>query len=136
MFLMHLRPWSVLTCLVLSAALSQAVSAATLCVNPAGSHGCYATIQAAVNHASAYDVIHVGAGTYTEEVTIGIALSLVGEDAVKSIIDATHLPHGIFIDGFDNAGLGDVTNWPGGPFVHGQECISVGPEPDFSDPST
>jgi hypothetical protein len=109
MFLMHLRPWSVLTCLVLSAALSQAVSAATLCVNPAGSHGCYATIQAAVNHASAYDVIHVGAGTYAEEVTIGIPLSLVGEDAVKSIINAKDLPHGIFIDGFDNAGLGDVT---------------------------
>ena len=41
-------------CAILAAACySQAAVAGTLCVNPAGSHGCYSTIQAAVNHSSA-----------------------------------------------------------------------------------
>ena len=109
MFLMHFRASSILTCLAVSAGLSQAVSAATLCVNPAGAHGCYASIRAAVHHASPYDIIRVAAGTYAEEVTIGIPLSLIGEDAEKSIIDATGLAHGIFVDGFDHPGLHDVT---------------------------
>jgi hypothetical protein len=85
------------------------VSASTLCVNPSGEHGCYSSIQAAVNHASAYDVIRVASGRYKEEVTVGIPVSILGESAESSIVDATGLAHGFFVDGFDNPGLSDVT---------------------------
>jgi Right handed beta helix region len=91
------------------AALGHTAAAASLCVNPGGTGGCFATIQAAVNHAAAYDVVHVAAGTYKEFVTIGIPLSVLGDGAGATAIDATGLAHGIFVDGFDNPGLRDVT---------------------------
>jgi parallel beta-helix repeat protein len=78
-------------------------------VNPSGSHGCYSKIQDAVNHASANDVINVAAGTYMEEVDIGIPVSLIGAGANKTFIDATNLGHAVFVDGYDNPGLKDVT---------------------------
>lgn len=83
--------------------------ASTLCVNPHGSHGCFSSIQAAVNHAAANDVIQVWPGTYEEFVTIGKPLSLLGVNGAPSVIDATGLSHGIFVDGFDNPGLNNVT---------------------------
>ncbi|HXA04291.1 MAG TPA: right-handed parallel beta-helix repeat-containing protein [Bryobacteraceae bacterium] len=82
--------------------------AATLCVNPAGSGGCYASIQSAVNHAAAYDVIKVGPGTYKEGVVIGIPLSLFGAGADESTIDATNQPNGVLVDGFNHPGLHKV----------------------------
>ena len=45
--------------------------ASTLCVNTAGSGGCFATIQQAVNAASSGTLIEVAAGTYTENVVVG-----------------------------------------------------------------
>jgi hypothetical protein len=90
-------------------ALCHTAAAASLCVNPGGTGGCSATIQAAVNSAAPYDVIHVGPGTYKELVTIGKPLSVLGDGAGATIIDATGLAHGIFVDGFDNPGLRDVT---------------------------
>jgi hypothetical protein len=84
-------------------------AASPLCVNPGGTGGCFASIQAAVNHASSHDVIRVKPGTYKEFVTIGISLSILGDGAGNAIIDATGLAHGIFVDGFDNPGLNDVT---------------------------
>jgi len=51
----------------------------------------------------------VEAGTYKEEVDIGIPLAIVGAGADSSIIDATGLAHGIFVDGFDHPGLKQVT---------------------------
>ena len=90
-------------------AISVQLSAAgTLCVNPAGSHNCFSSIQTAVNHASANDVINVEAGTYKEEVDIGIPLAIIGAGNHAAIIDATGLPHGIFVDGFDHPGLKQV----------------------------
>lgn len=83
--------------------------AKTLCVNPSGSSGCYKKIQTAVNNASAYDVIRVTAGEYKEDVTIGKPLSLLGSGSNSTIIDATGLAHGIFVDGFDHPGLNNVT---------------------------
>lgn len=79
----------------------------TLCVNPNGSQGCYSTIQAAVNAASNYDVINVAPGTYKEDVVIGKPLSLVG-GGNNTVIDATGLANGIFVDGYDHSGLGNV----------------------------
>lgn len=83
--------------------------AKTLCVNTTGSGGCSTKIQTAVNSASPNDVIQVAAGTYKEYVTIWKPLSLIGAGGGASIIDATGLAHGIFVDGFDHPGLNNVT---------------------------
>jgi len=87
----------------------QPAEATNLCVNSSGSHGCYSKIQAAVNHAAPNDVIDVEAGTYNEQVTIGISLSVIGAGPGHTVIDATGFAHGIFVDGFDNPGLHNVT---------------------------
>jgi len=106
---LRVRCWLIPFCVVLSLALCQSAAANTLCVNPSGSHGCFPTIGAAVAHAAAHDVVTVGQGTYKEYVTIAIPLSILGADADSTTIDATGQPHGIFVDGFDNPGLNDVT---------------------------
>ncbi|MBI1765798.1 MAG: hypothetical protein HYR56_30710 [Acidobacteria bacterium] len=49
------------------------VRAAVLCVNPAGTGGCFATIGAAVAAAVAGDTINVAAGTYNEQVNLNKA---------------------------------------------------------------
>jgi Right handed beta helix region len=107
----HARFWSstFLCCAALIAASSQSATAATLCVNPSGSHGCFSKIGSAVSSASAWDVINVWPGTYKEDVVIGKPLSLIGAGAGLSIIDATGMGNGIFVDGFDNVGLAHVT---------------------------
>jgi hypothetical protein len=99
----------IVCCAVVFAAICQTAVAGTLCVNPVGSHDCFRSIQTAVNHASANDLIQVEAGTYKEEVVIGIPLAITGAGAQASIIDATGLAHGIFMDGFDHPGLKQVT---------------------------
>jgi nitrous oxidase accessory protein NosD len=82
--------------------------AATLCVNPGGTGGCFSTISAAVAAASPNDTIKVSPGIYTEDVVIGKALSLVGANRNATIIDASGLSNGVYIDGLDNAGLTNV----------------------------
>ena len=94
----RLGPFLVTCCVVLFATSSQKSAAANLCVNPAGS-GCYKTISLAVSHAAPYDVINVWPGTYKEDVIIGIPVSILGAGANKSVIDATGLPDGVFVDG-------------------------------------
>ena len=96
-------------CAMLVFGLSQIVLANTLCVSPGGKHGCYAKISDAVSHASANDTINVGAGTYNEEVEIGLPVSIIGAGANSTVVDATNLAHGFFVDGYDNPGLNDVT---------------------------
>ena len=95
-------------CSVLIIGLSGIANAKTLCVNRTGSGGCYHTITAAVTHASPHDNIRVAHGTYAEDVTINKSLSLIGDDHDKPTIDATGLPNGIYVDGIDNPGLGEV----------------------------
>lgn len=85
-----------------------AAGAATLCVNPGGTGGCYSTISAAVAAASARDEIDVAPGTYTEDVVITKPLSLIGRDRTTTIIDATGQSNGIYIDGLDAPGLSSV----------------------------
>lgn len=96
-------------CIALSVLFSQVAAAKTLCVNNAGSNGCYATIQAAVSAAAKYDVINVWPGTYKEDVVVSRPMSLLGGGAGKSIIDASNLANGILLDGYDNPGLNDIT---------------------------
>ena len=103
------RPTILFCCALLFAAFSPAAQAKTLCVNPGGTGGCYAKIQLAVNAAAANDIINVAAGTYTEGVVIGKALSLTGAGAGQSIINASNQPNGILADGLNNPGLHDVT---------------------------
>jgi len=104
------RQCLVVICAGLFAAFSQTVAAkTTLCVVPGGSQLCYPTIQSAVNAASNGDLINVARGTYKEDVVIGKPLSLIGARGGSSVIDATGLPNGIFLDGYDNPGLAHVT---------------------------
>ncbi len=97
-----------LAVLCVAAGMVQPAGASTLCVNAHGS-GCYATIGAAVADAKPGDTIQVAQGIYREDVVIGIPLSLVGKNAANTIIDATGLANGIYIDGLDNAGLSGVS---------------------------
>jgi nitrous oxidase accessory protein NosD len=83
-----------------------AARAATLCVNPRGTSGCKSTITAAVNAAASGDTVWIAPGTYAEEVVIKQSISLLGSNQA-TIIDATGLPNGIFIDGMASApGIG------------------------------
>lgn len=89
--------------------ICQFAAASTLCVNPSGNHGCYSKISDAVSHASANDTIRVAAGTYSEEIDIGIPVSIIGAGANSTIVDATNLAHGFFVDGYDHPGVNNVT---------------------------
>ena len=84
-------------------------SATVLCVNPGGTGGCYAKIQDAVNAASPADTVKVAPGTYKEAVIIGKSLYLVGDNRNNTVIDATGLPNGVYIDGLDNTGLANAS---------------------------
>jgi hypothetical protein len=58
---MKFRRFTLISAMTLFAAMAISVqlsAAGTLCVNPAGSHNCFSSIQTAVNHASANDVIN------------------------------------------------------------------------------
>jgi parallel beta-helix repeat protein len=83
--------------------------AATICVNPGGTSGCFSKIDDAVAAAARNDTIQVAAGLYAEDVVIGKPLSLVGAGQGATIINAKGLANGIYIDGLDNPGLSNVT---------------------------
>jgi len=84
------------------------VSAATICVNPAGAGGCQKTISAAVAAAGSGSTVFVAAGTYAENVVVSKPISLIGADPAKTIIDATGLANGITVDGLNNPNLAGV----------------------------
>lgn len=66
------------------------------------------TISAAVSAALPNDTISVVPGTYKEDVVIGKPLSLIGAGRHSTIIDASGLANGIYVDGIDNSGLTHV----------------------------
>ena len=103
---MYLR--HVAIAVVLLSLLPIAAHAATLCVEPSGRGGCTTTISAAVAAAGAGDVVRVGKGVYHEDVIIQKPLSLLGENANNTIIDATGLLNGINVDGVGAPGLAHV----------------------------
>jgi pectin methylesterase-like acyl-CoA thioesterase len=61
-----------------------------LCVNPGGTGGCFASIQAAVDAAGFGDTIEIAAGTYNETVLVTgpTKLSIRGAGATATVIDA------------------------------------------------
>src|ERR1039458_2587423 len=77
-------------------------------VNADPSSGCKATIGAAISAAAANDTVLVSQGMYAESVIIDKPLSLIGVDANKTIINASNLGVGIYVDGIDNPGLANV----------------------------
>lgn len=74
---------------VLLSCLPVAASAATVCVNPAGSGGCFPKVQQGVDAAVSGDVVDVAAGTYLEHVVVaaGKRIRLKGAGSGSSIID-------------------------------------------------
>jgi hypothetical protein len=94
-------------CGAIAIGASSSAVAATLCVG--GAPGCYQTIGAAVAAATSGDTINVAQGVYHENVVIGTPLSLVGKNPANTIIDASGLANGVYIDGLDHAGLNHVT---------------------------
>ena len=110
---MKTRAWSSVLLMAAGATLIAghfpSAAAATLCVSPGGKGGCYTTIGGAVAAASPGDTIQVAQGTYVEgDIVIGIPLSLIGANSANTIINATGKGNGIYIDGLDNVGLGEV----------------------------
>ena len=72
-----------ITVFLLTLALPAVAFSATLCVNPGGTGGCFATIQAAVNAAAPFDVIQVYEGVYYENVVIIAAKHSIIIEGVK-----------------------------------------------------
>jgi hypothetical protein len=102
-----MQTWGLVGGAILATAMCQYASA--ICVNQAGSHGCYTTIQMAVNAAPNYAVISVAAGTYKEDVTLWKPVQLVGAGAKWTVIEAAKMPNGIVVDGLHHPWLNNVT---------------------------
>ena len=102
---------------------------ATLCVNPGGTGGCFASIQAAINAASPGDTIDVAAGTYNEQIAINKTLTLhgamagidartrIGSESVINHADGPVqiLANNVVIDGFTIQGASTDPSAP--PFA-------------------
>jgi nitrous oxidase accessory protein NosD len=90
-------------------AATSLASAATLCVQPQGQFGCQKNIGAAVSAATPGDVVFVWPGVYKEQVTLTTSLSLIAAGS-HTVIDATGLNNGIFVDGRAGAPNPGVSN--------------------------
>jgi hypothetical protein len=80
------------------AAIPLAGSAATLCVNPGGTSGCFPTIAGALAAAApAGDTINVAAGTYSEGgLVITKSVNVAGAGADVTVVDATGVNDAVF----------------------------------------
>ena len=97
-----------------------AIAAATICLPASGATwcvdqakvSCFHTIGSAVTAAAPGDTVNVAPGTYAEDVHIVKSLYLIGSGWQTTIIDATGLANGVFIDGTasaPNTGVSDVS---------------------------
>lgn len=102
-------------------------SAATITVNASGGDADYMSIQAAINYATAGDIIEVQSGTYLENVVVNKTLSLKGIEmplvnASGSGTAITITSGGSTVDGFNVTGSG--TDWNGGDADSGIKIMS------------
>ena len=86
----------------------RAARAATLCVNPSGTNGCYSSIQAAIDAASPGDTISIAAGQYTANTPIAITKTLTLQGMGPSTI--INLLNRNYIDIFDTNGATTLSN--------------------------
>lgn len=75
-----------LFCLLLPIGLRSAptktmAKSTAICVNPVGTNGCQASIQAAINAATNGDTINVAPGTYAEDLNVNKSVSILGANA-------------------------------------------------------
>ena len=64
-------------------------AAATRCVNPQGTGGCFDSIQDAIDASSAGDLINVAAGTYEEDIILKAGVRVIGAGAAFTTIQGT-----------------------------------------------
>lgn len=95
--------------LPLKMGLTPTTRAATLCVNPGGTSGCFTTIQGAINAASSGDIINIEAGTYTENLSITKTLTLAGAGQQSTIIDGAQVDHVVYVKGDIVVNISGVT---------------------------
>lgn len=89
MQLKQLRPLALgLSAVLLIVLFSTALAGTTHCVRADGGGSCFATIQAAVDAADDGDRINISKGTYFENVVVDKELTLRGNSATSTIIDA------------------------------------------------
>jgi hypothetical protein len=73
---------------------ASAPRAAVLCVNPGGTGGCYASIQAAVDAAASKDTVQIAAGSYVEGIRIKPrkgTITISGAGAGATVVSPTNL---------------------------------------------
>ena len=80
----------ILAAAVIAALSPLAASAATVCVNPGGTAGCFATIGEAVMNAAQGDTVTVAAGTYNErDIYLSYPLEIAGAGRDLTIVDGS-----------------------------------------------
>ncbi|HZZ91236.1 MAG TPA: choice-of-anchor Q domain-containing protein [Usitatibacter sp.] len=106
------------------AAIPFASSAATICVNPGGTNGCFPTIASALAAAApAGDTISVAAGTYHEgDLVMSKSVDIAGAGPGLTVVDAT----GIGGNVFRFLAFGGATSTLSGMTIqHGQRGVDV-----------
>lgn len=88
-------------CLLSSCSSGGLAQSSSICVTPGGGNGCYATISIALSQATSGQTIIVNPGRYKEMAVVTKSVMLVGSSDPNSpsIIDASGLSHGIYVDG-------------------------------------
>ena len=107
--------------------------AATLCVNPGGTGGCYSSIQAAIDAANPAggDTINVAAGTYAESLNIGKSLTISGAGAATTSVTGGIVIGGSF-DGLTLEGMTLSGDAPGGSNAVIDSSPKTGPVSDIT----
>jgi len=104
--------------------LAQHAKAASHCVNPAGSGGCFASIQAAIDDAGTVDGDTIAVApnnplqtTYQEHITVGKNVTIIGTDATTTIVDGTNNGTTFTINVGKTVSISGVTITTGSPLT-------------------
>ena len=123
------RGGSIVAALLISLLSAGALAAATLCVNPGGTGGCSATVQAAIDAAVDGDTIGIAAGTYVENPSVpeNRVLTLQGAGAGSTFIDGSDLGGVLLVRHRAAVTISGVTlqNGPSGIAANGGEFVTI-----------